>query len=78
MAAGLAGLREASLRLAAPPPPRQCRRFKHHADARAELDKLRTTPGAEIVGAVTPVPRKPEAVRNNFRFPAAGPYRMTP
>ena len=60
-------------------PPRQCRRFKHRDAALAELDRLRATPGAEIVGGISPVPPRFAALQEDFGFPlSAGPPRMTP
>ena len=65
-------------RLGRPPPPRRCLRFRHRADADAELHRLRAMPGAEIVGAVAPIPPKPEAWQDDFGFSTGGPPRMTP
>jgi hypothetical protein len=65
-------------KLGSPPPLRQCRRFKHREAALAELNKLRATPGAEIVGGITPVPPMSTALQGDFGFPLAGPRRMTP
>ena len=61
------------------PPPSRRRQFEYRGAALAELDRLRATPGAEIVGGIVPVMPKLAAVQDDFGFPlAAGPPRMTP
>jgi hypothetical protein len=45
--------------------------------ALAELNRLRGTPGAEIVGGVSPIPARSDALQEDFGFPLDGNRRMT-
>lgn len=64
--------------LGGPLPPRQRRSFQYREAALAELERLRAEPGAEIVGGITPVPKKSAALQGDFGFPLDGKRRMTP